>query len=194
MKWRIYLVTVFVALLIVVWFQYSHLKKNVSQISEASSYSSLSLSEPPTDSSVLTESYNNKTYDFSFRYPNGFTVSLVNDPENNQDIVVLQSVSSSKPGIPLGFQISIQTIDEDIPAVTVEMIKRDLPDLVINSPQDVVIGNRGKGVAFISDDSAFGGVSREVWFVYRKRLYQISTYASNDSLVQSVLKTWQFGK
>jgi hypothetical protein len=48
------------------------------------------------------------------------------------------------------------------------------------------------GLAFVSDNEAFGGRSREVWFVYDGYLYQISTYLGMDQLVQNVLASWTF--
>ena len=72
------------------------------------------------------------------------------------------------------------------------MIEKDIPDLLITDAQTVEIGDNYKGLAFKSDNSAFGGASREVWFVFRNNLYQISTYEKFDELLKKVFSTWVF--
>lgn len=37
-----------------------------------------------------------------------------------------------------------------------------------------------------------GGASHEVWFVFRENLYQISTCARLDNLLQEMFSTWSF--
>lgn len=50
---------------------------------------------------------------------------------------------------------------EDID-VTAEIIKADIPDMKIDNQQEVLVGSSQKGLAFVSDNPAFGGKSREV--------------------------------
>lgn len=45
---------------------------------------------------------------------------------------------------------------------------------------------------FQSDNPAFDGASREVWFVYNDYLYQISAYAEFDEFLKELFGTWQF--
>ena len=58
--------------------------------------------------------------------------------------------------------------------------------------QILEIGNNYKGVAFRSDNAAFDGDSREVWFVFKGNLFQISTYARLDPLLKAMFATWKF--
>ncbi len=132
----------------------------------------------------LPEIYTDQNYKFSFRHPADYKVSIVKGEEG--DILVLQNNKSE------GFQILIQKIEENIKNITAEMIKNDLPDLVIKSPQSVILGSSGGGVAFESDNPVFGGRSREVWFVYNKVFYQLSANFSQDTLVQTILSSWEF--
>ena len=150
---------------------------------------------------LLTELYSDLKYNFSFRYPAGYTATTFPDPQNESAyMIVVQKIaeptsSSTKPVISPGFQMRVAPIDEDISVLTVERIRQDLPDLVINNPQEVILGDAaaaGKGVAFTGDDPAFGGASREVWFIFNHNLYQIRTYAVYDPLVQAVLSSWEF--
>jgi hypothetical protein len=62
----------------------------------------------------------------------------------------------------------------------------------LHRAQLVEVGPNYVGLAFKSDNQAFDGASREVWFVFRGNLYQISTYAWLDPLLQAIFKTWQF--
>lgn len=134
----------------------------------------------------LTETYNNKTLDFSFKYPQSFKVNSVSD-ESGENIVVQNEKGQ-------GIQIHIQTIDDPTNVVTVDMIKKNVPDLSITNAADVLIGRDGKGVAFESDNKLFNSKSREVWFAYEKHFYQISTYLEYDELLKAIFATWQFKK
>ncbi len=135
---------------------------------------------------TTTETYSHPTLNFTFDYPSSFSASSFTTEDGMENIVV-QEITTGK-----GFQVSISPIDEDIPALTVERIRKDLPNLLIESPQDVILGDAGKGVAFISNDSAFDGRSREVWFVLNRNLYQIRTYIKYDEVLKAVLSSWKF--
>ena len=134
--------------------------------------------------SDLTETYTHPTHRFSFKYPAGFTVRTTTDETG--ELLVVQNAKSE------GFQMHIQQMDEDITNITPELIKRDLPDIAINNPQEVILDGSGRGTAFLSDDPAFDGKSREVWFARNRVFYQITTYSKYDSLLKAVLETWEF--
>jgi uncharacterized protein YxeA len=132
-----------------------------------------------------TTIYKNTAKNFSFSHPTNLTVTSF-DTDGVESVVAYDAETQQ------GFQIEITPIDEDITALTVERIKQDLPDILIESPQEVILGSNGRGVAFVSDDPAFEGRSREVWFVFNKHLYQVRTYMKYDDLLKAVLNTWQF--
>jgi hypothetical protein len=106
-----------------------------------------------------------------------------------------------------GIQILVTPYD-DVKVFTADMIRTAIPDMQISDVQTLEIGDPStssgqvsyKGVAFKSDNEAFGGDSREVWFVYPEcnrgvchpQLYQISTYARLDPLLKSLFATWEF--
>jgi hypothetical protein len=133
-----------------------------------------------------TENYENSKYHFSFKYPKEFKVT--ESHQEKSDVVTIQNTETG-----LGVQVVISSYgaDEDI---TKEKIHADIPDLTINSEQVIQIGTNRKGLAFLSDNPAFGGKSRDVWFIYGGNLYQISTYASQDALLKGVFSNWKFGK
>lgn len=138
---------------------------------------------------AFKETYNSSKYGFSFNYPTGYTETSFQSAQPDgslSETIIVQDAKNLQ-----GFQIVISEFDEDID-MTEARIKADIPSLAITNPQEVTLGPTRKGLAFLSDNDAYGGASREVWFVFRGNLYQISTYASLDSLLQQVLNTWQF--
>ena len=151
---------------------------------------------PPTPFSdyQYTQTYSDETYHFSFQYPEGFTVTAVSDMGGEGGKTILVESDDKKVGI----QILISSYGSDVD-ITEAMIESDIPDMRVSDPQTVEIGSSRKGLAFMSDNPAFGGASREVWFVYPEPgrgvasyLYQISTYAEFDELLKAVFGTWTF--
>lgn len=134
----------------------------------------------------LTKQYQSGVYPFSFQYPATYTVNEVKNDAGGIGTIVVQDDKGN------GFQIVILPFDEEGSVLTKERVMADIPDLVISEVQEVELGSNGRGIAFKSDNEAFGGFSREVWFVFSGQLYQISTYIKNDPLLQAVLGTWQF--
>lgn len=129
--------------------------------------------------------YRNETYKFSLTMPEGFsTAELPND--DTGDAIVLQDAGGN------GIQIYITPLDDDRKILTAADIRRDIPDMQVENVQEVEIGRDHRGVAFLSDNEAFGGASREVWFVFHGNLYQISTYTHLDPLLQAMFGTWKF--
>lgn len=141
------------------------------------------------DTSGLTQEYRNATYRFSLRVPAGYTAQELPGAGGAGETVVL----SSKNGD--GIQIAISPFDEDTGqgyTLTRERILKDLPGLTITQEQPIDIGDNYRGLAFLGDNQAFGGASREAWFVFDGNLYQISTYARLDDLLKAIFATWQF--
>lgn len=124
--------------------------------------------------------YQNDEYRFSFSLPQGFAAREM------QGAVVVEDAEGN------GIQIVITPIEDDIPQMTEERIRADIPDLSVREPEVVEVGDGRTGLAFLSDNEAFNGASREVWFVFDGHLYQISTYARLDPLIQAIFRTWEF--
>ncbi|MEX0931439.1 MAG: hypothetical protein WDZ88_01675 [Candidatus Paceibacterota bacterium] len=148
--------------------------------------------QPPAIESLspFTNKYVSEQYSFSFNYPEDYTSSNFKEPigENQmRETILVQNVQKKE-----GFQVLITPFNESGATLTSERIRRDIPDLEIRQEQEVLLGSVGKGIAFLSDNEAFGGASREVWFIIGGNLYQISTYASQEKLLQEMLATWKF--
>jgi hypothetical protein len=95
------------------------------------------------------------------------------------------------PDNSVGVQIVISSYGSNAD-ITADTIRQDIPSLAITGQQVLEVGSTGKGLAFMSNNPAFGDTSREVWFVFNKNLYQISTYAAYDAFLKGLFGTWQF--
>ncbi|PJE69041.1 hypothetical protein COU96_01905, partial [Candidatus Shapirobacteria bacterium CG10_big_fil_rev_8_21_14_0_10_38_14] len=112
--------------------------------------------------------YTDSQYKFSFEYPKNFTATKFQEGEEG-DTILVQEKESKK-----SFQIFISPFDEPGP-LTKERVKQDLPDLIINNPEQRVLKNGAVALVFFSEESSIGE-TREIWFVHNGYLYQISTY------------------
>lgn len=133
----------------------------------------------------LSVSYRNETYQFELSMPEGFSVSELPSDEAGGTAVLIQDGQGE------GVQIYIVPAGDET-ELSAEAIQEALPGLVLENPETVEIGQEYRGVAFRSDNEAFGGASREVWFYFRGNLYQISTYARLDTLLKAMFATWRF--
>ncbi len=134
----------------------------------------------------LSGEYKNEKYAFSLKVPEGYTAQELQTEANGADTVIIQNNKGE------GIQILVTPYGEDLAVLTADMIQADIPDMKISNVEAVTVGPSNKGVAFLSDSAAFQGNSREVWFVFRGNLYQISTYARLDPLLKAMFATWKF--
>jgi hypothetical protein len=139
--------------------------------------------EAPYKVPALSEKYENTEHKFTLLMPKGF--SARESELEGVDTVVFENDKSE------GIQIIVSPFD-DVKELTKSMIQADIPDMKVSDEQPVEIGNDYKGLAFRSDNEAFDGRSREVWFVFSGKLFQISTYERFDPLLQAMFSTWQF--
>jgi hypothetical protein len=133
----------------------------------------------------LVADYENAQFGFSLKMPDGFSPLQLPEDETGAHTLVLQNSAGE------GIQIRISPY-VDVKTITADDITIAIPDMSISDPEVVTIGPEYTGVAFVSDNDAFEGASREVWFVYKGNLYQISTYKRLDTLLQAIFATWQF--
>ena len=155
-----------------------------------------------TENINLTQSgyklYSSAKYGFSFEYPE--EMNITNFEEAGGDIIFLQDTNKTQSPETqnIGFQVFVMPFDETGP-ITPARIKRDLPQMVVYEPRNVIIGkDRFPALIFFAEDSGFGR-SREVWFVYPTEpypngnyLYQVSTYAGLDAMIGRVMESWRF--
>ena len=127
--------------------------------------------------------YKHTVYPFAFTYPKGTTVeaSIV---DSGTMILVTDAVHDHI------FQVYIQEVGETSLDITEARIRQDIPGITIRDVQTVEVGTGARGTAFISTDDV--GEKREVWFVFKGVLYQLSAPLTSDDFMRSILNTWQF--
>jgi hypothetical protein len=118
--------------------------------------------------------------------PEGFSAQELEKNADGASTILIQNKSGE------GIQILVTPFPEDTKVLTADQIRQDIPDMQVRQPEEVAIGAQYKGVAFLSDNEAFENASREVWFVFRGNLYQISTYERLDTLLKAIFATWKF--
>src|SRR3989338_3087621 len=131
-----------------------------------------------------TETFTHPKLQFSFKYPESFIVTTMTNGDGSEVIILRDDKNNA-------VQMLISDFGEDVD-ITAETLRNNIPDMVIKDAQEVSIGDKRKGLAFGSDNAAFDGDSREVWFVFGGKLYQISAYMKHDDLLKGVFETWQF--
>lgn len=133
-----------------------------------------------------TQLYLDPGYRFSFEYPKDFTIQTTEEDTGGDTILV------QKPGDKKGFQIFTSAFDENMPVITPERIHKDLPDMKVEEPQEIVLANDKHALMFLSEDATLGK-TREVWVIDSGNLYQISTYVEFDAWLGGIMKTFTFG-
>lgn len=143
--------------------------------------------DAPVTGALRGTKYTNSVYKFSVELPQDYQAREIysRDSETVSRTILFEGKNGD------GIQIVITPYD-DIQNLTADMIKKDIPDMKISDVQTIDVGDNHKGVAFIGDNPEFGGASRDVWFVFKSNLYQISTYARLDSTLKLIFSTWQF--
>src|SRR3989344_993891 len=133
-----------------------------------------------------TNNYSNSRFGFSLKHPADFKVTEFPNEKGGETIII------QNPKTQIGVQIVVAPNQGQNIDITEELVRAEIPDMKISAGEKVVIDGGGKGLAFISDNEAFGGASREVWFVFRGNVYQISTYAEFDEFLKGIFGTWKF--
>lgn len=181
--------TFIVIILIVIVVLVAFFALNKDDGSADSTFSTVTNQESAITQALLdgefSKTYRSEAHKFSVKYPEGLEASSFADESLGADVITIADPASGQ-----GMQIIITPFDENIAVLTAERIKQDVPDLIIRDPQEVILGSSGKGVAFLDaeDDTA----NRQIWFIARQSLYQITAPVSSDTLVQKMLNNWVF--
>lgn len=179
---RTYIVGLVVALIllgIAGWYGYTHMRARDG----ANAVTPVEQEQPVPP---LSQKYRNESLRLSFSYPEGYAVREVSGEEGGT--ILIENPDDSGRGI----QIAVTPYTGTDTSITLERVQEDIPDMQVEDAQPVSLGAAGEGLAFRSDNESFGGNSREVWFVVAGRLYQISTYAAYDKVLQAIMGTWTF--
>jgi hypothetical protein len=135
-----------------------------------------------------TKTYSDPDYFFSFEYPGDLSFADLPGSNGGKEILVQKIEGGSKSA---GFQMTITPFDEPDQVLTKERIQKDAPEVVVNNPQEAIIGQNLHVLIFESIDPGLGK-TREVWMVRSGNLYQITAPFDFDSQLAGILKTWKF--
>ena len=128
--------------------------------------------------------YSNPDFKFTIQIPNSLTEH--NIPDKNGSLTILfKSDDKNK-----NFQIRASSFDEP-PPLTAARVKKALPDMMMDQPEDITIGDGIPALSFYSQDASLDD-SKEIWFVANGHLYQISGYANSESWLMNILASWKF--
>lgn len=177
-KILIFIIIAIVSIVLGVVLKFNNKKKMTAAIQQRPIINS------PTDNQPSTANkFEHPVLKFSFQYPESFELNRIK--EEIGETLLAQDQKNPKTT----FQIFILPFDEPGP-LTPERIKRDLPEIKIETPKYIEI-NGIKGLTFYGLDQDLEN-TYEVWFVYKEKLYQITTYKSVENLMIEILKTWRF--
>jgi hypothetical protein len=138
---------------------------------------------------IQTENGNGISYisgdmDYSFTLPSDFTFSTLSNDDGSETALFVGSTATRN------FQIYVSVYESNEP-VTPQAILRDIPDLLVEKSETIAIDG-AQGVTFISGSKESELRTREVWFSYGGKLYQISTYKEFDDQMVDILSTWKW--
>lgn len=132
--------------------------------------------------------YKNSNLNISFEYDEELKISSFEESDIG-DVVEIHNPAN--PDDKRGLELFASAFDEDMEIVTPERIWQDLPDLVINNPQEAIIAG-GKQVLIFEGEDEIIGATREVWIIHNQHLFQIVASMEADQWLAEVMKTWKF--
>ena len=154
-------------------------------VSSMVAFSSQSVSALSSFAPLQTKKYENNQYGFSFSYPAGFTASEFPEDEGRMSLILKNAATGQI------VQIYLASHHDPYFTVSAGRIKRDIPDLRFLNSVDAVVGDKAKGVAFFSENEAFGGPTAEVWFADGRNFYQATAYRKDVKILEEIIKSWK---
>lgn len=140
--------------------------------------------EAPTITSISDSwlEYQNQTRKFSFSYPPELEVKEYDEGDGTYTLVFADASNEKS------FQIFFTPYLGEV--ITKSRILKDIPSGEFTDPLEVMIGDNTRALLFFSKGSL--GQMREVWFLNKGFLYEITTEASLDTWLAQILDTWSF--
>lgn len=130
--------------------------------------------------------HRNEVNHFSFEIPAGYSAFEYDVEERKAGAVVVQNQAGR------GALILATPFIEAEAVLTPERIKKDVPHLSVTNVQEVLIAEEVPGLAFDSSDAVWDGNAREVWFVHRHTLFQLSALRTDTQVLEAIVDTWRF--
>lgn len=125
--------------------------------------------------------YLNRLLRFSILYPKNLNITEYG--QGNTSTIVFETDDGIK-----GFQIFVVPYDQ--PQIVAERFKLDIPSGVMKEAVEVIVGGV-RGTMFYSQNTILGE-TREVWFIHRGFLYEITAKRELDNWLAGIVQTWTF--
>ncbi|MBA3732857.1 hypothetical protein H0W91_00590 [Patescibacteria group bacterium] len=128
--------------------------------------------------------YQSEKYHFKLNYPSNLKIKEYVETNGNHTVSF-----ESLPGTnEEGFEIYIVNYNEN--KVTTERFNLDEPSGIMGEPKNVLVDGV-KGSMYFGKNSVMGD-TREVWFINKGFLYEVTTYKVLDEWLQGIMQTWKF--
>ena len=128
--------------------------------------------------------YENERYGFSYYHSPQSSITEY-DEGGGAMTVVQENLEKVR-----GLQIFIVPYGETI--ITEERFKKDIPSGVRYNIEETQLGKPGiSAVTFNSYDQLLGE-TRELWFIYKGHLYEITTFNGFGDWFAPIMQTWRF--
>jgi hypothetical protein len=135
-----------------------------------------------------TKRYVNTAYYFLFEYPADMTITSFGEDEIS-NIILIQDTQTET--VNRSFQIFMYPFDEPLPVLTPQRLWQDLPDLIIDQPQEIVLGDGTHALMFLSEVSEIGR-TREIYITHNEMIYQITSRVDADPWIANIMNSWEF--
>lgn len=126
--------------------------------------------------------YRSEFYRFQLLYPSSL---LLREYEENGSA---RTITFRDPEN--GYQFQIFVTPYGLEQISQDRLKKDIPSGVIIDQQQFTLDGV-PAIAFFSTDATLGE-TREVWFIARGFLYEVTTYKQLDQWLSNILSSWQF--
>jgi len=141
----------------------------------------LELKAPRTPPKGYKE-YRNDFYHCQIFYPDDMVVKLIKEKESAATITFKNAEYSE------AFQIFIRPYGD--PKISEDRFKGDLTSSVITDKTHITVDGADASAFYSKDDSL--GDMREVWFIGRGFLYEVTTYKELSDWLSQRMNTWKF--
>jgi hypothetical protein len=167
--------------LLVFFFQKGDLSEPVaiSELTGESNATALSSKVPVPDGYIQ---YRNEKYQFSFYHsPEGVVHQY--EEEGGAQTVTLEDRERGR-----GLQIFVVPYSES--TISEERFRMDVPSRVRNDVENTQVDGV-QAVTFRSKDASLGD-TREVWFIHKGYLYEVTTFANTSDWFVPIMQSWEF--